>query len=130
MKLGATLYIAQTEEAVTFYQDAFGLSLGYHERFLDGTYMHAAMLRDGQEIFAISESLNDAFVKIMRASTLKESRPTMSYGISFDSEEEVRKAYAVLAREGTVLLPLGSLPWSACCAEVVDRYGIYWYLTV
>ena len=130
MKLGATLYIRNTVEAVGFYQEAFGLSLGYNERFPDGTYLHAAMTRDGEEVFAVSESRNDAFVGAMLASTLREFRPTMCFGLTFAKEEEVRKAYGLLAAGGTVMLPLGSLPWSACCAEVVDKYGVYWYLTV
>jgi uncharacterized glyoxalase superfamily protein PhnB len=90
--------------------------------------MHASLLRDGEEIFAISESRNEPLVDIMLASTLKESRPTMSYGINFESEEEVTKAYAMLEKDGKVLLPLGSLPWSSCCADVVDKYGVYWYI--
>lgn len=130
MKLGATLYIKNTNEAVEFYIKAFGMTLGYHEKFPDGTFIHAVLLRDGQEVFAVSESRNDAFVNTMLKSSLKESRPTMSYGINFDSEEEVKKAYAMLAKDGTVLLPLGSLPWSSCCADVIDKYGVYWYITV
>ncbi|GIO38452.1 hypothetical protein J41TS12_33130 [Paenibacillus antibioticophila] len=130
MKLGATLYIKNTVEAVAFYTEAFELTLGYHEKFPDGTFMHAALLRDGQEIFAVSESHNDAFVDMMLASSLKASRPTMSYGINFDSEDEVKRAYEMLKKDGTVLLPLGSLPWSSCCADVVDKYGVYWYIAV
>lgn len=33
MKLGATLYIKNTTEAVSFYSEAFGLTLGYHEKY-------------------------------------------------------------------------------------------------
>ncbi|MGB8455275.1 MAG: hypothetical protein WCD89_23455 [Anaerocolumna sp.] len=40
----------------------------------------------------------------------------MSYGLNFNSEDEVKNAYEMLVKDGTVLLPLGSLPWSACCA--------------
>lgn len=130
MKLGATLYIKNTIEAVEFYTEAFGLTLGYHEKNPDGTYMHAALLRDGQEIFAISESHNESLVDIMLKSSIKEARPTMSYGINFDKEEEVKKAYSMLEKDGSVLLPLGSLPWSACCAELVDKYGVYWYICI
>lgn len=130
MKLGATLYIKNTIEAVEFYKEAFGMTLGYYEKFPDGTFMHAALFRDGQEIFAVSESKNDSFVNIMLTSSLKESRPTMSYGINFDNEDEVRKAYSMLSEGGKVLFPLGSLPWSSCCADVVDKYGVYWYITV
>ncbi|WP_018752037.1 hypothetical protein [Paenibacillus sanguinis] len=83
-----------------------GITLGYHEKFPDGTFMHAALLKDGQEIFAVSESHNDAFVDVMLASSLKASRPTMSYGINFDSEDEVKRAYEMLKKDGTVLLPM------------------------
>lgn len=130
MKLGATLYIKNTVEAVEFYKEAFGMSLGYNEKFEDGTYMHAVLLRDGHEVFAVSESRNDDFVNAMLSSSLKESRPTMSYGINFDNEDEVRKAYSMLVEGGKVLIPLGSLPWSSCSADVVDKYGVYWCITV
>lgn len=66
----------------------------------------------------------------MLASNIRTSRPTMSYGLVLDSAEDVTKAFNLLPQGGTVMLPLGKLPWSAYCAEVVDRYGIYWYLTV
>jgi uncharacterized glyoxalase superfamily protein PhnB len=130
MKLGATLYIKNTIEAVALYTEAFGLTLGYHEKFPDGTFMHASLLKNGQEIFAVSESHNDNFVNIMLTSSLEGSRPTMSYGINFESEEEVKRAYEMLAEDGTVLLELGALPWSSCCADVVDKYGVYWYIAV
>ncbi|MEK5478711.1 VOC family protein [Paenibacillus sp. FSL R5-0407] len=130
MKLGATLYIKNTVEAVEFYKEAFGMTLGYNEKFPDGTYMHAELLRDGQQVFAVSESQNDAFVQVMLASSLQESRPTMSYGINFDNEDEVSKAFSMLAEGGNVLFELGSLPWSSCCAEVIDKYGVYWYISV
>ena len=70
MKLGATLYIKNTIEAVALYTEAFGLNLGYHEKFPDGTFMHASLLKNGQEIFAVSESHNDNFVNIMLTSSL------------------------------------------------------------
>ena len=130
MRLGATVYIQNTAEAVERYMKAFGLTLGYNERFPDGSYMHAALLKDGEEIFCVSESRNDTYVEMMLRSTLKENRPVMSYGLDFASADEVKTAFAALAADGNVMLPVGSLPWSACCAEVIDKYGVYWYLTV
>lgn len=130
MKLGATLYIFNTLEAVPFYMDAFGLTLGYHEFFPDGTYLHAALLKDGQEVFAVSESRNDAMVQSMLAATPTQSRPTMSYGIDFATKADIEHAYAMLTQGGTILHALGPLPWCECCADVVDRYGVSWYLCV
>ncbi len=130
MKLGATLYIKNTLEAVDFYKEAFGLTLGFSEKFPDGTYIHAVLCKDGEELFAISESHNESFVEIMLKSDLKQARPTMSYSLNFDHEDEVKKAYEMLAAEGTLLFPLGPLPWSACAADLVDKYGVYWYISV
>ncbi len=130
MQLGATLYIKNASEAVKFYSEAFRLTLGYHEYYPDGTFLHAELHRDGHQIFAVSESTNKAFVKVMHALSPKGPHPTMTYGINFDNETEVKKAYDMLAEDGKVMLPIGSLPWSACCAEVVDKYGVYWYITI
>ncbi len=132
MRLGATLYIHNTVEAVERYSRAFGLTLGYHELFPDGTYLHAALCKDGEEVFAVSESQNnnDAFEQFMLKASLQNARPTMSYGLTLGSADEVRDAFTLLAEDGHVMMPLSSLPWSACCAEVVDKYGVYWYLTV
>ena len=128
MKLGATLYVRNTLEAVPFYMDALGLTLGYQEFFPDGTYLHAALLKDGQEVFAVSESQNDAMVTLMLAATPTEGRPTMSYGIDFATKEEIDHAYALLTQGGPTLHAIGPLPWCNYCAEVVDKYGVCWYL--
>jgi uncharacterized glyoxalase superfamily protein PhnB len=130
VKLGATLYVKNSIEAVEFYKNAFGMTLGYNERNPDGTFLHAALIRDGDEIFAVSESQNDNLVEIMLKSSLKYSRPTMSLGVNFNNKEEVQKAYKILSVGGNVLFPLGSLPWSECAADVVDKFGICWYIAV
>lgn len=64
MTLGATLYIKNTNEAVVFYQEAFGMTLGYNEKFSDGTYMHAELQKDGKTIFAVSEHNNEKVLPI------------------------------------------------------------------
>jgi PhnB protein len=62
--------------------------------------------------------------------TLKHSCPTMSLGIIFNNKEEVQKAYKMLSIGGNILFPLGSLPWSECAADVVDKFGVCWYIAV
>lgn len=102
MTLGATLYIKNTNEAVVFYQEAFGMTLGYNEKFPDGSYMHVA----------------------------HKISPIVSLGISFVTENEVRQAYDYLMREGIAYREIGELPWSKCSADVLDKFGVYWYLYV
>ena len=126
MRLGATLYVHNSREAMLFYQEAFGLTLGYHETNPDGSFMHAELQKDGKEVFAVSESGNTAFREAMLATKL----PTMSYGIDFETEAEIEKAYGMLRDGGHVLRALGPLPWSPCSADVVDRFGVYWYIYI
>jgi uncharacterized glyoxalase superfamily protein PhnB len=30
---------------------------------------------------------------------------------------------------GSIDMPIGELPWSPCTASIVDRFGIWWYLS-
>ena len=45
-------------------------------------------------------------------------------------EEAVKNALAVLREGGLVLEELHSLPWSSCCATVIDRYGVCWWISI
>lgn len=128
MHLAATLYIHNTLEAADLYQRAFGLTLGYHAMNPDGTYLHVSLCRDGQEIFAISESRNDALAALLRRADIRTNRPIANLGLDLPTEDEVRQAFALLAEEGTVTLPLQALPWCPLAGEVVDKYGVYWYI--
>lgn len=126
MTLGATLYVRESGKAAAFYCEAFGLEIGYNSRNDDGTYIHAELEKKGVGIFALSESRDEA----ARKSMLAASQPVTSLGINLESEAELNHAYETLSREGHVLRPIGSLPWSPYSADVVDRYGVCWYLYV
>jgi len=126
MDLGATLYIKNSVEALEFYLDAFGMELGYNAKNEDGSFLHAELLKGGKSIFAVSENNDEEIVRSMLAT----SRPTMSYGINLDSDDELKHAYETLAEGGHVLRELGSLPWSPSSADVVDKYGVCWYIYV
>ena len=125
MTLGATLYVQDSRGAAAFYCQAFGMTIGYNALHPDGTYLHAELGNDGHSIFAVSESPDAAARKAMLAA----AQPTMSLGLSLD-DDALQHAYESLATEGRVLRPIGSLPWSPRAADVVDRYGVCWYLYV
>lgn len=126
MNLGATLYVKNSLEALDFYMDAFGMELGYHAKNSDGTFLHAELMKEGNSIFAISETEDENIAHAMLAS----ERPTMSYGVNLDSDDELKHAYDILSKGGHVLRELGPLPWSPYSADVVDKYGVYWYIFV
>lgn len=126
MTLGTTLYVAGAGDAIGFYRDAFGLSLGYNAKNADGTDLHAELQRDGQTIIAVSESDE----RDIRAAMLASPQPTVSLGVNLDTDEELRHAFDVLSAGGHVIRPLGPLPWTPLSADLVDKYGVCWYIFV
>lgn len=130
MTLGTTLFIKNSIEAVQFYQEAFGMTLGYHVRFENGTFMHAELQKDGKTVFCVCDHNNEELVAHMRRQAENGISPVTSLGIDFRTEEEVRKAYEYLIKEGTICREIGELPWSKCSADVLDKYGVYWYIYV
>lgn len=118
MKIGTGLYVKNSVEAVELYKEVFGLELGYHVKNPDGTYFHSELNKDGQEILSVVESSNNY---------VKENIVQLS--MSFDNEAEVEKAYALLSEGGTIKTPIGPLPWSPCAADVIDKFGVWWYIT-
>jgi len=126
MHLGATLYVHNSRDAAAFYCDTFGMTIGYHASHDDGTYLHAELEKDGVSIFAVSEFHDEA----ARAAMLAAQQPTMSLGINLNNDAELSHAYTTLAKDGHVLRPLGSLPWSPSSADVVDKFGVCWYIYV
>lgn len=128
MQTGMTLYISHTVEAVAFYREAFGLSLGYHVKFPDGTYLHAELQKNGENVFAVSEASNGALAAALHDFAKRGAPPTTSIGMKLDTQEDIERAYHCLKKAGVVVRPLGPLPWSACSADVLDKYGVYWYI--
>jgi uncharacterized glyoxalase superfamily protein PhnB len=126
MNLGATLYVKNSKAAAAFYCDAFDMTIGYNAEHDDGTFLHAELERGGSSIFAVSESADEA----IRDDLISASQPTTSLGVNLDSDEELARAFAILEKGGHVIRPIGSLPWSPCSADVVDKFGVCWYLFV
>ncbi len=60
-----------------------------------------------------------------KAEKVRES--TMVCEFLFDDEIPLRKAYDILIREGTDY-HIGSYPWAATGAFVIDKFGIHWWL--
>jgi PhnB protein len=126
MNLGATLYVKNSVEAVQFYMEVFGMTLGYHAYHSDGTFLHAELQKGENSIFAVSENNDEEITRSMLAA----KQPTMSCGINLDNNVELDHAYHTLVKDGHVLRELGELPWSPYSADVVDKYGVCWYIYV
>ena len=129
MKIALQAYVQNSAAAVAFYQRAFGAALGYHVRNEDGTFMHAELYLEGQLLLSVSEAIGGAGLEAMRGFA-PTNYPVMNFCVNLGSEEKVKQVYDVLTEDANILLPFGPLPWSKACANVIDRFGIFWYISV
>ena len=90
--------------------------------------MLLCMCKNGQEVFALSEAPTSSLVKFIHETASDKVVPIASHGIDFDMEEELKKAYELLIEGGIVIRPLGPLPWDTLSADIVDKFGVCWYL--
>ena len=58
MKVAPQIYLKDSTEVATFYQKAFGLTLGMTVMNDDGTYQHVSLMCGETEILAIAEQPN------------------------------------------------------------------------
>ena len=117
--IGIGLYVNNSIEAVKIYQDAFGLTLGYHVLNDDGTFFHSELDKDGKPMLSVVQSFAPAG-----------TNNPVQLGVTFDDKKELLHAFELLKKAGAVTMDLCELPWSPCAAEVVDKFGIRWYLTL
>lgn len=120
MQIGHTIYIKNSAEAVALYCEVFGLELGYHVRSSDGSFFHSELCKDGHSVLCVAQKQEDCIP----------FNNIVCLGLELADESAIRRAVDMLSPGGEVKRPVGSLPWSPCCAEVVDRFGVWWYLTV
>ena len=40
------------------------------------------------------------------------------------SEAAVYNAFRILSGGGVIIAPIPALPWSKCCAAIIDKYGL------
>lgn len=124
MEIGIQAYVKGSIDAVELYKKAFGVELGYNVRNPDGSYFHAELMLNGKVFLAVSEIGENFCTDVIP------KYPNMNFGIVLDDEKTVRKAYSVLSEDAAICTPLRALPWSDLSADIVDRFGVYWYLTV
>ena len=118
------VYVKGSDKAVELYQRAFGAVMGYNVRNSDGTFLHAELMRNGEFFLAVSEAGDNFNTEVIP------KYPVMNFSVEFENAEAVRKAYEVLSENSPICTPIRVLPWSNCCADIVDRFGVYWYITV
>ena len=128
MKNYTQVYVKNSVGAARHYCDAFGAEITREFWNEDKTaYAHCELSVKGDGFLALAEAENPcdvAFVHRMKWET-------MTFNVfEMGSEAAVHHAFDVLSDGGVVVHPIGSLPWSTCCATVIDRYGVCWWIAI
>lgn len=119
-------------EAIELYKRAFGASVSVLVRYSDAdTRDYDEKLIEKRQDMIYHSELMIGNQRIMMADEfdIEYIVGTASFlTVTFDTDDEVRKAYEVLTEDGTVIYPLRSTTYSSCMASVVDKFGFRWGL--
>ena len=128
MKNYTQVYVKNSVEAAHHYCDAFGAEITRVFWNADRTaYEHCELSVNGEGFLALAEAANPCDVRLVHQ--LKWETMTFN-AFEMGSEDVVRHAFEVLSDGGAVIHPIGSLPWSSCCATVIDKYGVCWWISI
>ncbi|MDF2989321.1 MAG: hypothetical protein K0R50_4831 [Eubacterium sp.] len=122
----------QCEEAITVYIKAFEAKIGCILRYSDAderdwntplteeqaNYIYHAEIFIGEQRIMLSDILEFSLIK----------STSLSLTVTFESSEEVKKAYEVLKEGCTIIYPMQSTTYSSCFVVLVDKFGFRWGL--
>ncbi len=128
MKNYTQVYVKNSFEAAKMYCKAFGAEITRAFVSADGTaYEHCELSVNGEGFLAVAEATNPCDIDIVH----KYKWETMTFNVfEMGSEEAVFNAFAVLREGGVVIEPIHEVPWSSCCATVIDKFGVCWWISI
>lgn len=128
MKNYTQVYVKNSIEAVRMYCEAFGAEATLEMKNTAGDeYEHCELSVNGEPFLAVSEAAEPCDIETVHRNRWQ----TMTFNVfEMGSEEVVRKAFRVLSEGGVVIAPIHALPWSSCCATVIDKYGVCWWISI
>ncbi len=125
MKISSQVYVRGSVEAVTLYCKAFGAQIGFAVTDEKNEYAHCELFVDGTLFLAVSEAPSAC------DTSHKDVWQTMAFNVyEMGSEAAVQNAYDTLREGGTVIDPPGACDWNPCCCNVIDRFGVFWWIAV
>ena len=126
MKIGPQVYVRGSIEAVEMYCKAFCAEISFQIKDSEkNAYAHCELSVNGQLFMAVSEAPDICDV------SKKCVWQTMAFNVyDMGSEEAVRNAYDILRDGGTVIDPLGPCDWNSYCSNLIDRFGVFWWIAI
>ena len=129
MTLEAWGYVDGLDEAVAFYQTAFGAKIKEEGTWKndDGTFEICAFELDNGTSFSLAERKGESAIE-GEVNTGNIMQLCMMY-----KKEDVSKletAYETLKDGAKLLCPLTSVEWTSHTCDLIDKYGLRWCLMI
>jgi predicted 3-demethylubiquinone-9 3-methyltransferase (glyoxalase superfamily) len=94
-----------------------------------------------QEVFPDAERLNEnpmvvslairgTKLMLLNGGPMFSANAAISYFVYCGSDEEIERLYAAFIEGGSIMMPLGTYPWTRRYAWIVDKFGVSWQLDV
>jgi len=128
MKNYAQVYVKNSFEAAQIYCNAFGAEITFEIKNDEETaYAHCELSVNGEGFLALSEAENPCDISVVH----KMKWETMTFNVfEMGSEKAVQNAFKILSDGGVIIGPIQEVPWSKCCATVVDKFGVCWWIAI
>ena len=128
MKCYTQVYVKNSIEAVEMYCNAFGAEVTCGIKNNSKTaYEHCELSVNDEPILAVAEASEPYYVTVIHRMRLQ----TMTFNaFELGSVEAVKKAFDVLRDGGVVIEGIHELPWSKCCATIIDKFGVCWWISI
>jgi len=119
------------EEALTFYREAIGAQVNdfmrYKDHPQDAEPMCEGPLPPGEKVMHASFTLGDSVIMATDGMCKGDARfEGIALTLAVTSEEEARRCFDALWREGNVLAPLTPTFFALQFGMVTDRFGVTW----
>ena len=128
----------QANQAIKLYEKAFGADVKFKALYSDMHTDDWQCKEEEKDFVAHSEikigdnivMLADDVTKI--SDVADHDKPAKSFMIdllvNFDTDDELKAAYAVISEGATITEPLTSATYCSLCVSLIDKYGGRWQL--
>lgn len=120
------------EEAMALYQQAFNAQVDFALRYRDANPADcSAPLSQEQANYIYHAEMHIGGQRIMLCDNLDvpfQTSLALSLTVTFNTAEEVRRAFEILAPGGQIIYPLHSTTYSSQTCVLIDRFGFRWGL--
>ena len=122
----------QCEDAIRLYEKAFNCRVDFLLRYADADARDwAKELTEQQKNRVYHSEVYFGSQRFMMADEFgcgNDPVRSVFFTVTFDTADEVRKAFGILEEDGTVIYPLRRTTYSSCMGSLLDKFGIRWTL--